>query len=278
MTLEAVATSRAELPTFPGQTLLQQMLIGRQVAMATLLKYRPDLTFDVDGASQNFRIVDGWMDRNGAELEKVMADPNVATLPERIRLAFDKQTARDFVIAGFTMAAAGMGPWVSGAVAANTSAEWARADAAERLRVFGGIVQMENDGYLPELFNDAPPPQATGALGNPIVIAIATNMGRIVAGVLIAAVLTAAIIAAYHYAAKQLELNNRVMRDLCEKAQQQGDKVTVAACIEATKGLQNADFLGLKSLGKTLAVGALLIGGAWLALTYGPALLAKKKS
>lgn len=267
MSLEAVSASRADLPTFPGASVLEQLLNGRAAALTVLLKYRPGLAFDLDAASQNFRAVDGWMERNGAELEKAMADENASVLPERVRLAFDKKTAQDFVIGGFTMAAVGLGPWVSGAVEANTSQEWARSDAQSRLRVFASIVQMEQTGYLRSLFSEGP--GAVAGLGVLPVVPI-------IVGVVVATVMLAAVYAVYCYSVKQVELNNRLMRDLCERAQQQGDKATVAACIEATKGLQNIDPFGLQSIGKTIALGLLVFGGVWAALTYGPALLKKK--
>lgn len=266
MSLVDLSVQRANLPTFPGATLPEQMVAGRNAALAILRLYKPDLAFDVDAASQNLRVIDGWAERNGATLEAVFADPNASALPEQVRLSFDNATAQQFVVAGFTMAAIGMGPWMSGAVAANTSEVWARDDAAARLRVFGAIVQMHQSGYLKSLFAQGQAAAGFGMIPVAYVVAI-----------VVTTVLLAAVLAAYLYAVKQLEQNNRLMRDLCEKAQASGDQATTTACVEAAKGLQDSDLFGIKSIGKTVVVMAAIIGGIWLAATYGPGLLKKAK-
>jgi len=273
MSLIELSLMRAEVPEFPGQTFPEKLANARRAAFDTLRVYKPDLQFDPDGAKANFRVVDAWIERNQAAFEAVMADPKSESMPEQIRLAFDAKTAQDFVVAVYTMAAAGLGPWMSGAVAQNTSQDWATQDATARLHVFGSIIQMHNSGYLRSLFSA---PQGAAGLGfAPALIPVIQAGVWAVAIVLVA---VAAIIAVAWYHGRQLEVNNRLMRDLCEKAQATGDRATVASCIEATKGLQNVDMFGLQSLGKTLAVTALLVGGLWLAATYGPALLAKRRA
>jgi len=264
--LSALSAARADLPAFPGATLPEQLVNGRNAALAALRAYRPNLAFDVAAARQSFDQVDAWMERNSADLKATFEDPHVEALPERVKTAFDAVTTQNFVIAGFTIAAEGLGPWTSGAVAANVSESFARDDAAQRLAVFGSVVRMKENGYLDRLFR----PQPTSGFGvAPVVVwAIAVTT-----------VLLAALMLTYLYRSKQLEANNRLMRDLCEKAQAAGDQKTVLACLDATKDLQTGDDLfGLASIGRTLAIGAVILGGLYIAATLLPEVLAKRAS
>lgn len=264
MSLSTLSAARADLPVFPGATLPEQLINGRNAALAALREYRPNLAFDVAQARENFAQVDAWMERNSGDLKATLEDPRVETLPERVKTAFNSDTAQNFVIAGFTIAAEGLGPWTSGAVAANLSESFARSDASDRLAVFGSVVKMKQSGYLDRLFR----PQATSGFGlAPVVVwAIAVTT-----------VLLASLLLTYLYRCKQLEMNNRTMRDLCEKAQASGDQKTVADCVAATKDLQvGDDMFGVASIGKAIVVGAVLLGGLYLAATLLPEMLAKR--
>lgn len=262
MALIDSSLSRAELPVFPGATFQEQLVNGRNAALAVLQKYKPNLSFDVNAARQNLRTITSWMERNSADLQTVMGDPSASALPERIRIAFDPKSAQNFVVASFTVAAVGLGPWISGAVIANTTPEFAKADAEARLRVFASILQMEKSGYLDSLFHAEE--SVLAGLGVP---------PAVLAAIVIGTVLLAAVVAACVYYVKQLEANNRVMRDLCEKAQASGDTATVRGCIEATKGLQDSDLFGAKSIANAVVLGAVALGGIWLLVTYGPGLM-----
>lgn len=268
MSLVDLALQRANLPTFPGATLPEQLANGRDKAMAILRSYKPDLRFDVDSAKENLRVIETWAERNSADIEAVLSDPKAESLPERIRLAFDAKTAQDFVVASFTVAAIGLGPWMSGALAANVSEAWAREDAQARLQTFGMIVSMHESGYLKAIF--APP----NAVGEPFTLVVTTGM---VAIVVLGVVAVAAIIVIGVYSIYKAYSNNKLMASLCEKAQATGDQKTVEACIQATKDLQTDDILGVKSIGKILAIGAVVCLGAYAAITWGPELLAKSK-
>lgn len=269
MSLFDLSLKRAELPRFPGDTLPEQLAAGRRAAFDILRLYKPELRFDPQGADANLRVVQTWAERNSADLEAALADPHAETLPERIRLAFDAKTAQDFVIASFTVAASGLGPWMSGAIEQNVSEQWAREDAAARLQTFGSIVSMHESGYLKSVFEPAVP-----AAGQNELVITAGMVAIVVAGI----VAIAAIVVIGVYSMTKTYANNKLMRSLCEKAQESGDKKTVEACIEATKGLQTDDPLGVKSIASTLLIGALVVGGVWAAFTYGPALLAKRRA
>ena len=174
MTIETLATARAKLPTFPGASLTEQLQNGRNQATAILRQYVSELRYDERAANEVLDRVGVWVERNREELEKSLADPSREQLGAALCLAFDAKMAQDYVIASFTTAAEGLGPWMSGWVAREGDAgrlprQWIADDAASRLKVFGSIVRMEQDGFLRHLFRpgpgDAPCPQAVGAFG-----------------------------------------------------------------------------------------------------------------
>ena len=251
-----LAITRAGLPTFPGKSYQEMLQNGSAEARAVLQKYITTLTFDVGGSDAVLRQVEAWEDRNAAVLEAAFADASMETLTADIQLALSKQTAQGYVVAIYTRAAYGLGPWNSSAIT-TISPTWAQADAETRLQVFGAIVKMDQDGFLAELF--AQPAAASGFGALPV------------AAIVIAVVLLAAIFATLLYAERRLDANNRLMQSLCATAQQKGDTATTAACLDATKDLQMAGlFPGVGSaMGAVLAVaglGALL----WLGWQFLP--------
>ena len=275
--LATLSLARAGLPQFPGVTVPAQLLAGRDAALSILRKYIPSLAFDESKAEETLAKVGAWEERNRASLEQVLSDPSAEALPEQIRLSFNSDMARDFVVAGFTQAAAGLGPWMSGAVSRETASgakiqeRWAREDAEYRLQVFGSIVKMEQDGYLKTLF--IPPADAgqTSGLGfapAPVVVW----------AIVVAVVAVAALVLLYLYSSQRLSENNRLMRDLCEDAQKKGEKDTVASCIEATRGLQAGSMIpGVDILSSGLVKVALLGAALWMAFTLVPPLLEKRR-
>lgn len=255
------------LPVFEGASLPEQLENGRAAAETALRKYAADFAFDEKGAKAVTRRIDAWADRNSASLSKAMRSTE-GDLPEALQLAMGSTTeVGQFLIASFTLAAAGLGPWRSGAVARSVAEgghakSWAQMDAESRLQVFGIIVSMDQSGELGPIFQ----PGATGALGvAPAVIGI----------IVVATIIFAAIVVTYVYLNRRLEVNNRLMRDLCEEAQARGDYATVEDCIAATRDLQVSMF---EDVGDKLLTGALIIGGAYLALMFGPRLIASALS
>lgn len=256
--LGLLAISRAGLPDFPGASYQEKLESGRQQALAALGKYVPTLGFDVAGADQVLRQVDAWEERNQAALEAAFADPSMQTLTDQIALSLSPKTAQAFLVACYTRAAYGLGPWRSGAIT-QISDTWAQTDAETRLQVFGGIVKMDQDGFLAQLYASSST-QGYGAFG----------LGP-VAAIVIVAIAWAAIYAVYLSANKRLDANNRTMQQLCADAQARGDTDTVQKCVEATADLQKAGlFPGLGAgMGAVLAVagiGALL----WLGWQFLP--------
>jgi len=276
--LAMLSVDRAGLPDFPGATVAEQLLAGRDAALAVLRKYVPTLSFDVAAADDVLRGIEAWEERNSTALAATLQDPSAAALPEQIRIAFGSDKAQQFIVAVFTRAAAGMGPWTSGRVATEVtrgqmpgvSDTWARTDAAYRLRVFGGIVRMEQTGCMQHFFVDPSATCAASGLGVAPVIVWA---------IVVAVVLVAALVLMFIYSARRLDENNRLMRDMCERAQAEGDKAVVDKCVQATKDLQAESMIpglgdAISSLGKIVGVGVL----AYVALKYGPELWKKRRA
>ena len=260
--------NRAGLPTFDGASLPDKLVNGRNAALVALKKYVPNLNYDPDGAAAIMRQVQVWEERNRADLEKA-AQSTSTLLPPTLQLTFGSDKAQQFIVAMFTVAAQGLGPWTSGAVSKEAQAgtkiqdSWARDDADARLQVFGGIVKMDQDGSLASLFS--PPSSAVSGL-----------MGFGIAPVLVWAVVVAVIgmamvITCYLYAAKRLVANNKIMSDLCASASKSGDANTVQECVKASADLQQGSpFSFLDQIGNLASkIGAaILVGGLAYAILW----------
>jgi hypothetical protein len=284
MTLLAqLALQRANVPSFPGATLPERLLAGRLAAETILKQYVPQLSYDQAEADQVLAKIGVWQERNQTQLESVFMDPNAAKLPQQICLAFGADVARQFILAGFTRAAIGIGPWLSGRVAAEAASgtriqpRWAEEDAEMRLQMFGAIVKMEQDGYLRHLF--IPPADlatkqeecGVSGLGGGDGFGVAPVVVWAIALVVVAVV---ALFLLYYYSANRLRDNNRLMADLCQKAQEQGDKETVAQCIAASADLQKESPIpGLAELGKGLGTAAVVAAVVYIGLKMVPGLL-----
>lgn len=261
--LSAARTVAPGLPEFVGDSIPAKLQDGRAKARAIILKYVPNFRFDQTEARNVMSEVNVWIERNEDELADAM-DTGQTNLPQALQLLMGtNKKVQQWVIANYTIAAAGMGPWESGKIAelakepsSNLSEAWALSDAKDRLESFGLIVKMENDGTMRDIFEA---PAGTSGLGVPVAPVI-------VWAIVVAVVALAAVIASYFYLARRLQLNNALMRDICAKAQAEGDQITVKKCLEATKELQVGDpFSALVgTIGKTVMV----LGGVYLGLKY----------
>lgn len=270
--LADLALRRANLPHFAGATLADQLWAGRQAAAMAIRKYAPSLAFDERVAAETIHGVDGWLERSGDVLSTVLADQRVTALPEAVRLAFGSDRARAFVVATFTQAAAGLGPYMSGAIdrVAETGAtiagqvvtpRWVEEDAQTRLAVFGAIVQMDQDGYLAQLW--VPPPGAAPvALAGPEVVFLGMTAWQII----VVAVAMAALLAWLSLSMRQIGLANDVMRETCRRAQLLNRDADVKACFDALADLQRNDITHL--LGKAISAAA-GVGIAYVGVRYG---------
>lgn len=258
----ALARIKGDLPTFPGATLPEQLLAGRSEAKAILLRYAPELRFDVQKAREVMSQVDAWVERNKAELEQALQSPQ-AELPRWLQLNMGStERVQNWVVANYTIAAQGLGPWESGMVGRSAtepdsgiSDAWARTDAESRLQAFALIVKMERDGDLAYVF------RGEGSLAG---FGIAPAL---LLAVVVAVIGLAAVIVSYFFLVRRLEVNNAVMRDLCLEAQKRGDKATVEKCIEATRDIQAID--PFTSVSKEIGKALLIVGGGYVLIRYG---------
>jgi hypothetical protein len=278
--LAQLSLQRVGLPSFPGATVPDQLTNARDAALAVLQKYVPQLTFDPVAAKATLDQISVWEERNNTTLSQVLSNPNVEALPSQIQLVFGSDKAQQFIIAVFTEAAVGLGPWQSGAVAREAAAgttiqpRWADEDAQARLQVFGGIVKMDQDGYLAKLF------VAPSGGGQAFALGLAP---LVVWAIVVTVVALASLFLLYLYNAKRLDQNNKLMRDLCDQAQKQGDSATVSQCIKATEGLQQQGmFQGLDDLVRALGKAAIYGSLAYVFFKWGVPMLieqtSKKKS
>ena len=201
------------LPDFPGADLRAKLESGRAAAEAALRKQLPDFKFDPDEALRVMHTIDAWAERNTEALAAAMKQPQ-NDLPTSLHttLGSNKQVA-DFLVASFTLAAAGLGPWmgygVHEAVLAGEQSEfWARIDAQTRLQSFGMIVKLDNDGHLGPIMHGE---SGTAGLG----IAPVVWVGIMA----VVTVFFAAVILTYLYNNRRLELNNELLAKMCLKAQ-----------------------------------------------------------
>lgn len=212
----------------PGKPLPDQLLVGRDMALATLQKYRPGLAYSGRQADDQIREIEAWADRNQAALSAIMAS-TTEQLPDALQLEMGAERAQAFIVGSFTQAAAGIGAWASGAVAdasqgGRVTERWARADAQQRLQMFALIIKLDRDGALASIFVA---PQGASGFG-----AIPFWFIAVVLVVIAAAIVTAVVLV------RRLDLNNKLLRDLCQEKLKSGDKAAFETCVEAAKGLQ----------------------------------------
>lgn len=262
MSLAELAQARLSLnlPVFAGSTLAEQLVNGRNAALTALRKYVPDFTFDIGAADAAMRSIDAWAERNNDALSQAMQQSG-NDLVEEIRLELGSDRAQAFLLASFTSAAWGLGPWHAGEIdrIATTPGSalgpvWAAQDAEQRLQVFGSIVRMDEDGRLAQVF--VPPSSVSGGLGVAPIIIWALVIGTVA---------LAAVVIYFVVADRRIQANNAIMRDLCLEAQKRGDTAVVNSCIEATRDLQTMPLEGLSSnlLKLALVLGLVYVGVRW---------------
>lgn len=262
-------SSSDSLPDFPGNTVVEKMVAGREAARAALKKHVPNFKFDVNQARDVVSLVNAWVERNQEGLAQAFLSPS-NELPSYLVLNMgSKERVQQWLIANFTIAAEGMGPWLSGEVERASkdpqspiNERWASSDALKRIAVFSMIVKMDRDGELAAVFGSE---QSAAILGFGAVPPV------IVGAVIVALVSLAAVVTYYYLESKKLEVNNKLMADLCRDAQKRGDEATVQKCIEAVRDLQVSS--PLDSMVREVVKVLMVMGVGYVAIKYGlPAL------
>jgi hypothetical protein len=112
----ALSRVQSRMPVFPGATVREQLLSARAQTHAVLLKYVPDLKFDVSEARDVMSQVNAWVERNREDLEEAMQSSE-QTLPEFLVLNMgSSEQVQQWIVANYTVAAQGLGPWEAGKV------------------------------------------------------------------------------------------------------------------------------------------------------------------
>ncbi len=273
----SIARAEAEgaLPAVAGANPREKLLNARSAARAALENHVGNLSFDEQAASLVMSQVGGWIERNSHELEQAMREP-AATLPRSLCISMGSaKQVQDWILALFTIAAAGTGPWQSGQVEraaldpdSSVSPLWAAADARDRTNILRAIMGMEQSGELESIFNPAPgagPQDPCGASG------LAGPPAAIVAAIIISATLFASVVVFCYFDGKKSERNNATMRELCARAQAECHAGNAAACAESAACIEALEAIGVggPGLAKELGRAALAVGGGYLLLVYG---------
>ena len=237
--LSRVTRDLGDMSPRPGSNIADELLRARDEAQKRIKKYT-EISLDDQAASQTMKEIDYWSERNATSLNASL-ESSSQELPEQLKLKLGADRAKKFILATFVVAAAGLGPWSSGAVAryaaqgsaikgVTVDVSWASRDAEQRLRVFKSITRLDDQGKLEGLLR---PQQALSGLG------AAWFLPALF--VVIALVLLAAVVLTFVYFGRSLEANNNLIREMCLLAQKNKDKDTVEDCIDSINGLQGKD-------------------------------------
>lgn len=244
----------------PGQALPARLVAGNAAALSVLRKYRPDFRVNGQEAKAQARDIDAWADRHQRALEEIMAS-SADRLPAQLQLEMGNRRAQAFFLATYAEAAAGLPAWTSGAVKAATerpgvqqiNERFARIDAQQRLEMFALIVKLDREGALEQIFVE--PGDSVQGLG-----AIPLWFVAVVLVIVAAALVTAVVLL------RRVELNNRLLRELCRDAVDKGDTdPRFAMCVEAaTAGQKSA----IEDVPKAVALGLMGAAGVYAGMRY----------
>lgn len=265
-TLLQLSQARAALPEFVGSSLQEKLRNGHAEARSRLLKYRDKIRFAAGTADDLVAEIQTWQEINRATIEARMSDPATDTLPEQIALDFGPQKAQDYILAGYSYAVEGLGPWVSGQLFLSMNADprfpqpWVEEDAQQRLQIFAAIVKLDDDGDLarifePDRFASAPAQQAQGFGFLPAVVAALGAKWTVVALVLIV-LGTVGLFLVFTHSLIKTRLNNKALVELCKE-----NPSIASACAEYfAEAQQDAMTVAAKKAVTILAVGAVAYG------------------
>ena len=250
--------------SFPGSTYTEKLPAAYEQARQVLSKYTSTFTYDANAAAELYNQIDTWFNTHQDMIAEYMKQPATATVPQQIALVLDAKKAQQFIVAGFASAAKGLGPWASGFVFKNAGAypgltqDIATDDAKARLAAFASIIKFENEGVLQQIFHPQAPLSGLGFW--PLVVEAVVGAAPWIAVTIVGAL---AVYKVYQYAIYIADQNNRVFREICDKASASGDKLTEMKCLEyaapkSATGLSEA----MQTLALFAGVGALLYVGA----------------
>lgn len=249
-----------------GAGLPDRLAGGRAAARRVLAQYVPQATIDLPVAAQGAREIEVWAQQNDHDLSQIFAS-DASELPEQLVLRLGAERAQQFILAGYAQAVVGLGPWISGAVAARVasgelSEEQMRVDAEQRLQMFALIVQLDQLGGLQQIFL----PEAQDGFGLAPVVAVV---------IVVVAVVIAAAIVSYLTISRRLELANRLQTDICLEAQRSGDRATVNACLRSIQDVQQQKD-PLQSIKDNLIGVVAIAGVSYVAFMWGLPWLASR--
>lgn len=266
------------IAALPGNTLTAKLANGYAEAKTRLSKYTSTLRFDPAVSSQVLADIRAWQERNADIISEYMKKPETDTLPEQVAYKLGPTKAQQLVIAGFSEATRGMGPWMSGVVASTYTVDprltesFVTNDASYRLSIFASIIKMDDDGDLFKIFRPdeyAKLHPATSGLGFLPAIVEAIGPAWTVALLVLTVVGTVAAIAIFVESMTKLVLNNQLMTTLCQEAQKNGQTAVVQECVRMAHEGQASIWEGLFGDMFGGAVKLAVVGGlVYLAATH----------
>lgn len=273
--LEMLALWRANLPQYPGETVPEQLHTAWKDAEQRLGRYVGEFRYSEAEARAVLHEIGALLDAHRSEYVALMRDPQTDDLPEALQMKLGADKAKQFLIAMYSEAARGLGPWLGGLIGKELSdgqlAEWrARQDAQDRLVVFAGIRKLDEEGSLDELFRA----QATSGLG------VAPAVVAIVAGAVIWTVVGLALISwffQYRLESQRLKQANEDHKKRCDKADQLAQKPgpdqefwkgVVLRCHEANQNiLQEKPEVPWEGLLDKVVIAAVVVGVVYVGAT-----------
>lgn len=264
MSLQDKAGLSSIIDAFPGNTLRDKLASGHAQARAILAKYTSTLSYDHSAAEELFHQIETWQNTHPATIAEMMKRPATDTLPEQVALVFSPQKAQAFLVAGFSEASKGLGPWLGGMVGKKIFSDSrlpearAKDDANARLAVFASIVKLEKEGSLQEIFH--PMETWTKNVSGFGALPIAPFIPMIVKGLVVIVVAAMALFVVYRLMSDQAQFNNQLFGEYCDEAKRAGDAETMRWCAEMaapSSWERTAQTIGLYAVAGVVAYAAL---------------------
>lgn len=256
---------------FPGGSLTEKLASGYEAAKTVLLQYTSTLKFSKEEAETVLFEIKGWADRNSDIIAEYMNDPASDTLPEQVALELGTKKAQQFVVAGFSEAARGLGPWLGGYVAGEVDKDpllpegWVKDDAHNRLVVFAAIMKMEADGDIEQIFRPEQWARKRGlsgvGLGMPPML-----VAGIVVAVVVVVVSTVALVLYFAEVSEQNREHNKVAADICAKGAATNDARLLKTCENLMKPAGGFGDDLMTKIGKYVLIGGVIYTGAFVLL------------
>lgn len=287
--LDQLTFWRAEFPEYAGSTRPDQLYNAWKDAEARIKKYT-DLRYSETQAQAILYEVETWIKIHRSQFVDSLKDSSRQEVAAEMQLQLGAVKMQQYIVAAYSEAARGLGPWLSGLVGQNISEGQAsmlrmEQDYYDRIAVFGMIHNMDNDGALDVIFHPEKSSQFASDVGwSPKTIRILVIAGAVVVG-LVGLGITAAV-CHYKIESARLQVANKQHEEDCHWAQSMLEKDpknsfyqnVVKKCFESTADLMKRSETPdpISGAVEKLLIVAAVLGVGYLGLTLLPPLLAAR--